>query len=344
MKNLKTGFVLGKFCPLHKGHQYLIDTARKWVERLYIVVDNIMDDVIPVSQRMKWVRQEYPDAVVLTQHAPLPQSPVETPLFWDIWRETLLSLLPEKIDVVFASETYGERLARELQADFVMVDSERLHIPISATSIRHSLITNWNFLADAAKADMMTTVCVFGPESTGKSTLTKRLAEHYGVPYVPEYAETVIRARRSTASDASQRGNGDLSFDDMELIVQGHHELIQDTIVSKRPPLLFVDTDAITSKIWSNELFGKESPIIEDFIRRQHFSHYLLLDVDLPWKDDVHRYRPNKRKEFFDKCLHELMLRGLPFHVIRGFGEKRILNAISVVDEIIDKKKNKNEE
>ena len=57
MKQHLTGFVLGKFCPLHKGHQYLIDTARRQVERLYVVVDNIMDDVIPVSQRMRWMRQ-----------------------------------------------------------------------------------------------------------------------------------------------------------------------------------------------------------------------------------------------------------------------------------------------
>ena len=45
MKRYKTGFVLGKFCPLHKGHMFLIDTALSHVEQLYIVVDNIMDEV-----------------------------------------------------------------------------------------------------------------------------------------------------------------------------------------------------------------------------------------------------------------------------------------------------------
>lgn len=324
MKRYRNGFVLGKFCPLHLGHQYLIATAMEMVERLYIVVDNIMDDVIPVEQRMKWVRQEYPDAIVMTQPSPLPQYPEDTPFFWDIWREVLLSLLPDKIDAVFASETYGERLAEELRADFIMVDCDRKHVPVSATAVRADILHNWGYLSDSAKADMMTAVCVFGPESTGKSTLTKSLAAHYGVPYVPEYAETVIRAN-----------NGDITYEDMEVIVKGHHQLIVNAM-SALPPLLFVDTDAIASKIWSNELFGHESPLIEEYIGRQHFTRYLLLDIDLPWTQDIHRYRPDERNVFFDKCLYELTSRAKPFSIIHGTGEERVRNAISVIDHMLD--------
>ena len=64
MRKYKTGFVLGKFCPLHKGHMLLIDTALSNVEQLYIVVDNIMDDVIAVNKRIQWVKKEYPTAIV----------------------------------------------------------------------------------------------------------------------------------------------------------------------------------------------------------------------------------------------------------------------------------------
>ncbi len=323
MKPYRTGFVLGKFCPLHKGHQYLIDTATKHVERLYIVVDNIMDDVIPVAKRIAWVKQEYPEAIVLTQPRSLPQDPSETPHFWQIWKDMLLSLLPEKIDVVFASEKYGERLAQELTAQFIMVDSERSHVPISATAIRSDLLSHWDYLSDSAKADMMTTICVFGPESTGKSTLTRLLASHFNAPYVDEYAETVIRSK-----------NGDIMLEDMEQIVKGHHQNILDAI-SELPPLLFVDTDAITSKIWSIELFGKALPIIEEFIAKQHFTHYLLLDTDLPWRDDIHRYRPNEREEFFKKCKDELSDRKKSFDIIRGLGEERLCNAIRAVENIL---------
>lgn len=319
MKRYKTGFVLGKFCPLHKGHMFLIDTALSHVERLYIVVDNIMDDVIAVDERMRWVKNEYPESVVLTQAHPLPQDPRETPEFWNIWRETLCALLPESIEVVFASETYGERLAKELNAEFYMVDYERLNIPISATSIRADIVRNWEYLSDSAKADLMTTICVFGPESTGKSTLTKQLAEYFGAPYVDEYAETVIRSKK-----------GNVSFEDIEFIVRGHQENIQSAMATF-PPILFIDTDAITSKIWSNELYGKESPVIEDYIAQQHFTHYLLLDVDLPWQDDIHRYRPGNRRDFFTRCKQELDSRGKKYSVVNGIGEQRRQNAITLV-------------
>lgn len=324
MKRYKTGFVLGKFCPLHKGHMFLIDTALSHVEQLYIVVDNIMDDVIAVNKRIQWVKKEYPETIVLTQSHPLPQDPSETPEFWNIWRETLCALLPESIDVVFASETYGERLAKELNAEFFMVDYERQQVPISATSIRADIVRNWEYLSDSAKADLMTTICIFGPESTGKSTLTKQLATYFGSPYVDEYAETVIRSK-----------NGDISFEDMEIIVRGHHENIQ-SAMTVLPPILFIDTDAITSKIWSNELFGKESPVIEDYIARQNFSHYLLLDVDLPWQDDIHRYRPDNRRDFFIRCKQELDSRGKSYSVVTGSGEERKQNAIALVKQLLN--------
>ena len=114
MKHYNTGFVLGKFCPLHRGHMLLIQRALDASDIVYVVVDNIMDDVIPVERRIKWVKQQYPSAIVLTQNHPLPQDPSETPRFWDIWREELLRLLPRPVDAVFASEQYGARLAKEL--------------------------------------------------------------------------------------------------------------------------------------------------------------------------------------------------------------------------------------
>lgn len=300
----------------------LIQRALDACDVVYIVVDNIMDEVIPVARRIKWVRQQYPTAVVLTQRHPLPQDPSETPLFWDIWREELLRLLPHPIDAVFASEQYGARLAKELSADFVMVDHDRLTVPVSATLIRQDIIGQWQNLAPAAQNDLRKVICVYGPESTGKSTLTKQLAGHYQMPYVEEYAKQVIEAK-----------NGDICFEDMEQIVRGHFRAVMEAR-RQNTPLLFVDTDAIISKLWSNELFGKESPIIEEHIARQHFDHYLLLDIDLPWVDDIHRYRPDERESFFRKCEEQLVARGKSYTVIRGKNQQRLNHAITCVDAL----------
>lgn len=324
MKQYNTGFVLGKFCPLHRGHLMLIDKAIDSCQKVYIVVDNIMDEVFPVAQRMKWVKEQYPDALVLTQPHPLPQDPSETPDFWTIWHDTLLSMLPEKIDAVFASEAYGARLAQELNAEFVMVDQARTQIPISATQIRENRFANWEYLSPAAQRGLMKTICIYGPESTGKSTLTQQLAEHFKVPFIEEYAKQVIEEK-----------NGDICFEDMETIVLGHHQRVMEALEHPQP-LLFIDTDAIASKIWSNDLFGKESPVIEETIAKQHFDYYLLLDVDLPWVDDIHRYRPNERKDFFKRCKEQLDNRHKRYSIIRGTGSQRFDNALKCVESLLN--------
>ena len=320
MKQYNTGFVLGKFCPLHRGHMLLIQRALDACEKVYIVVDNIMDEVIPVKRRMQWVKKQHPATVVLTQSHPLPQDPSETPMFWDIWRKELLHLLPQSIDAVFASERYGARLAKELSSDFVMVDYDRQIVPVSATLVRQDIIGQWQYLAPVVQDDFRKAVCIYGPESTGKSTLTKQLAEHYHVPYVEEYAKQVIDSK-----------HGDIVFEDMEMIVKGHFKAVEEALL-QNAPLVFVDTDAIISKLWSNELFGKESPVVEEYIARQQFDYYLLLDVDLPWVNDIHRYRPKERESFFHKCEEQLIKRGKAYSVIRGENEQRLINAIKYVD------------
>jgi len=323
MKQYNTGFVLGKFCPLHKGHMLLIEQALDACEIVYIVVDNIMDEVIPVARRIQWVRQQFPSAVVLTQEHPLPQSPSETPMFWDIWHKTLLRLLPQPVDVVFASEHYGARLAKELTAEFVMVDLDRKAVPVSATRIRENLLNEWCYLSPVVQSDLRKVICIYGPESTGKTTLTRQLADYYHVPYVEEFAKQVIDAK-----------NGDICLEDMTTIVKGHHKAIEDAL-KQNTALLFVDTDAIISKLWSNELFGKEPSIIEEYIGRQHFDYYLLLDVDLPWVNDTHRYRPKERDLFFCKCERQLILRGKKYSVIRGADNQRFINAKKCIDSLM---------
>ena len=59
--------VLGKFLPLHKGHEYLIDYAIKNSDKLYIIVDNIYDEIIPLDTRMNWIKELYPNAIALIQ-------------------------------------------------------------------------------------------------------------------------------------------------------------------------------------------------------------------------------------------------------------------------------------
>ncbi len=320
-----TGLVLGKFLPPHKGHQYLLDCADSQVDKLYIVVDNTANDIIPVSQRIKWMQALYPKATVVTLKKELPQYPHEAPAdFWVQWQQGLLAVLPEKIDYVFASEDYGEALATVLGAYFKMVDKERATVPICATKIRENPIRYWDYIVDVAKPYFVKKVCVFGPESTGKSTLTQHLANLYHTTYVSEYAQELI-----------ERKNGKIQYEDMEQIVVGHYQDIENKIQTANK-LLFVDTDAIISKIWSTELFGKYPAMIDTFIKENDFDLYLLLDVDVPWVDDIHRFRPDNRNNFFKVCQNELVKNNCPFKVISGNWSDRLTAATTAVNDLID--------
>lgn len=65
-----------------------------------------------------------------------PQEPHEHRDFWKIWRGTVERAVGEPIDFVFASETYGEKLAEVLEANFVAVDLALELVPVSGTAIR----------------------------------------------------------------------------------------------------------------------------------------------------------------------------------------------------------------
>lgn len=323
--NKKTkGLVLGKFLPPHKGHQYLIDYAQNYVDDLYIVVDNIFNDVIDVSTRMDWMRNICPSAQILTLKKELPQYPEEAPTdFWEQWEQGLKDILKDEIDFVFASEEYGEKLASVLNAKFVMVDLDRKIVPISASKIRENPYKNWEYIADAAKPYYCKKVCIFGPESVGKSTLTVNLAKHYNTSFVPEYAREII-----------ENCNGQIEYKHIEEIAVGHSSAIQKEIRNANK-LLFVDTDAITTKIWSKELFCKYPPVLDEIISKLDYDLYLLLDVDVPWVDDIVRYRPNNREEFFAKCKNELISLNKNFIVISGSWNDRFNKAIYEVNKLI---------
>jgi nicotinamide mononucleotide adenylyltransferase len=50
-------------------------------------------------------------------------------------------------DVVFSSEVYGNEIARRFGAEAVVVDAERVAVPISATRVRERPLEHLHFLA-----------------------------------------------------------------------------------------------------------------------------------------------------------------------------------------------------
>ena len=160
---------------------------------------------------------------------------------------------------------------------------------------------------------------VIGPESTGKTTLAKALAQQFHGTYVPEYAREYIE----------RKGTRDVTFDELCEIARHQIEQLQtisndlkrlQTISNdlKRPQTVFFDTELIVTKIWFDYAFGIVPEWLNDAILRYPMDAYLLTAPDIPWQPDPARYNGSDtiRRQLFDRYESELQSLHIPYFVI----------------------------
>lgn len=318
------GLVLGKFMPPHRGHQALIEFAGRFCEQLHVVVGSMPGEPIAGTLRHKWVEAMAPNATVRHLHRVMPQQPEEHPNFWDVWREALKEVLGTKIDWVFASEPYGFRLAQELDAVFIPYDMERGITPISATEIRTNPALHWDYLTEVCKPYFLKKVCVFGPESTGKTTLSQALAKQFKTTWVPEYARLYLEPRQGMCRP-----------EDMRRIAAGHQALTESRAPSARG-VLVSDTDLFATHLWGQTLFQEQDPDILRSARNNQADLYLLTDIDVPWKADSVRYLPDARQSFMTACRELLTKERCSFVTLRGNHSARLDKAVQAISSLLN--------
>jgi len=167
-------------------------------------------------------------------------------------------------------------------------------------------------------------IAIVGPESTGKSTMSKLLANHYNVSWVPEYARYYCANLKAPYSlqDELNMYYGQIALEDAVLnITKGE--------------FVICDTTFITVKIWSDEMLGETPELVLDALPKRPYDLYLLMDIDLPWQDDPLRDFPNQREYFMEIWHKELKALNANYKVIGGTGEQRQQNAIDVIDDFL---------
>lgn len=318
--------ILGKFLPPHGGHQYLIDSARKQVDHLTVIVCSIKREPIPGHWRFEWMKELYPDLNVVHLTDENPQEPHEHPRFWEIWTRSIRRFIPEGPDLVFTSEEYGYELARRLGARHVLVDIDRSAVPISATEIRENPFDNWQYIPECVRPYFVKRVAIVGPESTGKTTLAEKLAERFQTLWVPEFARGYLEEKYAPVSLL-------ISIDDIEDIARGQAKS-EDQLARKANRLLVCDTDLITTMIWSEYFLGYCPEWIKQAAEARSYDLYLLTDIDTPWVAEPQRVGDHLRADFLRRLQRALEFRGRAYTLISGSYEDRLIEAAQTIERL----------
>lgn len=318
------GMVLGKFMPPHRGHQVLIDFARAYVDRLVVQVCTLEREPIPGSLRYRWMQEAFPTAEVVHHTDEIPSYPHECPdRFYDIWRESLLKRMDRAPDYVFAGEDYGFPLGEALGAKFIPMPRQATAFPCAATAIRQDPLGCWDWILPQARPYFLKRVAIVGPESVGKSTLSERLAAHFGTVHVPEYGRIYTDAYGM-----------DLTPSDFEAIARGHRAL-EDSLAPNARGVLICDTEAVVTKTWSRYLLDAVPPLVEAYACEPRYDLYLLLPPTMPWFQDGTRVQEDLRVRqwFFECCANDLQ--GRHTVVLDGDWDARFEQAVQEVNCLV---------
>lgn len=173
-------------------------------------------------------------------------------------------------------------------------------------------------------------VVLFGPESTGKSTLALQLAEYYHTVFVPEYSRIY--------AEEKLRFNKTLTFDDVLPIAEGQMQL-ENKLTPKANKVLICDTDLLETKVYSEAYYnGKCDPILEKYAIQNTYDLYFLTYIDIPWEADDLRDRPHDREAMFEAFENALKKYSKPYILLKGSIEERFNLAVDHIDELIKMK------
>lgn len=174
-------------------------------------------------------------------------------------------------------------------------------------------------------------IVLFGPESTGKTTLSIQLAKHYNTVWVEEFArpylQTVWNQERRTCEPQ-----------DIMPIAYGQMA-IENKLAKRADKVLICDTDLLETKVYSEEYYGGYvDPLLEKAAVENTYDLYLLTYIDTPWVEDDLRDRPEQRLEMFNAFKKALDDYNRPYILLKGDKETRLKAATQAINKIIQTK------
>ena len=165
----------------------------------------------------------------------------------------------------------------------------------------------------------MKIISIIGPESSGKTLLSKSIAKILDCSIVEEYAREYLKNKKI------------YDIDDLENIAIRQHYLIKNKSYSNKKEYLVVDTSNITIEIWSKLKFNTIGDKVSSIVKAEKFYYYLLCKPDIPWEYDSLRENPNDRDKIFNEHLKLILKRKYNYKIVQGDLNNRIQTSIDFI-------------
>lgn len=182
----------------------------------------------------------------------------------------------------------------------------------------------------AQKTSTCLKAVLFGPESTGKTTLAKRLAQHYDTQWVEEYMREYLQKKWDNSKQVC-------TPEDIIPIAKGQMEA-ENRLSKSANKVLFCDTNLLELKVYSEAYYEEYcDPQLLKHALNNWYDVYFLTNIDAPWVKDDLRDKPDDREGMFEKFKSTLQLYDLPFVILEGSEDERFRKAVSVIDKLLNK-------
>ncbi len=320
------GLTLGKFAPLHQGHQRLIETAMEETDRVTVLIYHSPEFTnVPLNVRSQWIRDLYPSVEVIEAWDG-PMQVGNTPEIKRMHEDYILKMLGgRKITHFYSSEFYGDHVSAALGAANRLVDPDRAVLRVSGTLIRQNPYRHREFMDPRVYRDLVSNLVFLGAPSTGKTTIAEKLALEFNTVWMPEYGreywDTHHVDRRLTLKQLTEIAQGHLEREEAKLYQANRY--------------LFTDTNALTTYLFSLYYHGRAERRLEQYAQAaaSRYDLVFLCDLDIPYDDTWDRSGEGNRQVFQQQIVGDLAERKIPYFLLQGSLKTRVAYVRRVLEQ-----------
>lgn len=177
-------------------------------------------------------------------------------------------------------------------------------------------------------------IVLFGPESTGKTTLSEDLARYFNAPMVKEYMREYLQKVWNSEKRICEP-------EDIIPIAEGQMK-VENRLSKEADELLICDTDLLELKVYSEAYYeGNCDPQLLKHALNNYYDLYFLTYIDVPWIPDDLRDKPHDREGMFHRFKNELEQHNKPYFILKGNRDTRLKAAVEKINQLL---KNRNRE